>query len=66
MVLITTGRGGGDCGVPFEEGSSYLLYLAQVKPKVFETNICMRPQTLEHATEDRDAPARLTGHAVAP
>ena len=66
MVLITTGRGDGDCGMPFEEGSSYLLYLAQVKPNVFATNICMRPQKLEQATDDRDALARLTGQSVAP
>ena len=66
MMIIMTGRGGGDCGVPFEEGSSYLLYLAQVEPNVFATNICMRPQRLEQAADDREILAHLTGRSVAP
>ncbi len=64
MMLITTGRGGGDCGVPFEEGVSYLLYLSQLKPNVFATNMCMRPQRLEDAADDRGALARLTGQSA--
>jgi len=59
-VFIATGRGGGDCGVPFQEGKSYLLYLEAVRPSLFGTNICMRPQLVEDASGDREILAVLT------
>lgn len=53
-VEIATGRGGGDCGVRFEVGQAYLLYLrrAHHDPVVFATDICMRPQRLSEAAPD--------------
>jgi hypothetical protein len=63
-LVLTTGRGGGDCGMPFEGDRSYLLYLGQLQPGVFTTNICMRPQPIEDAATDRDVLARLTGKRV--
>jgi len=59
-VRIATGRDGGDCGVPFQAGESYLLYLRQVNPSLFATNICVRPLPYEMAAADREALSRLT------
>lgn len=52
-VRIVTGRGGGDCGCPLEEGKSYLLFLREAKPGVFYLNICMKHPLLEEASTDR-------------
>jgi len=65
-LLIVTGRGGGDCGMPFEEAKSYLLYLAEAAPGVFYTSICMRPHPIEGAFEERRVLARLTAQQANP
>ncbi len=52
VIRVVTGRGGGDCGVPFENDQRYLLYLRKIQSDLFETNICMRPQPLDQAAED--------------
>ena len=59
-MRVATGRSGGDCGVPFQAGESYLLYLRKANVSVFATNICMRPLPSEMAAADREALSRLT------
>ena len=65
-LRIITGRGGGDCGFPFEEAKSYLLYLREATPGVFYTSICMRPHAIEDASEDRQVLTGLTGKQASP
>ena len=60
VVKVATGRGGGDCGVPFEEGKSYLLYLYELRPDIFGTDICMRPRPIEESDGDREILKSLT------
>ena len=60
VVKVATGRGGGDCGVPFEEGKGYLLYLEELRPGMFGTNICMRPRPIEESHGDREMLISLT------
>jgi hypothetical protein len=45
-VLITTGRGGGDCGYEFEVGKKYLVYANGDKNNL-RTNICTRTSVFE-------------------
>ncbi len=74
-VTVYTGRGGGDCGYPFEGGHSYLVYAHYVDPgEVFSTNICSRTRPIESAGEDVAAlgagrvppPAALNPTALSP
>ncbi|MEN3329977.1 MAG: hypothetical protein V7638_4784 [Acidobacteriota bacterium] len=50
-VEIFTGRGGGDCGVPFQTGQRYLVYAYRYKDKL-STSICQRTKPFNKATED--------------
>ncbi|MDZ4290177.1 MAG: hypothetical protein U0984_19580 [Prosthecobacter sp.] len=59
-VLVTTGFGGGDCGFPFEQGESYLIYAQRQKDGILYTNICMRTGFLKDAaTEILELEGRL-------
>jgi hypothetical protein len=49
---VLTGRGGGDCGVPFERGKSYLVYANCDERGDCFTNICSRTRPTERAAED--------------
>jgi hypothetical protein len=49
---VLTGRGGGDCGVPFERGETYLVYAHCHKQGDCFTIICSRTRSVEHAAED--------------
>ena len=51
-VSIVTGRGGGDCGYPFEVGGSYLVYAYAPKGGSLGTNICRRTARLADAGAD--------------
>ena len=53
VVQVMTGRGGGDCGVPLDEGTEYLLYLYELAPGIYGTNSCMRPRLASDCAEDR-------------
>lgn len=64
-VRIATGRGGGDCGVPFQKGQSWLLYLHAIRPRLFGTNICMRPQLSADAADDRQVLISVTDREAA-
>ena len=69
-VTVVTGTGGGDCGFPFEEGESYLVY-ARGGPDELETSICGRTSDLSYAAADLralGAPRRTwrAGRAVRP
>lgn len=50
-VEIFTGRGGGDCGVVFQNGQRYLVYAYRYKEKL-STSICQRTKPFNRATED--------------
>lgn len=49
---VLTGRGGGDCGVPFEIGKSYLVYAYCDDRGDCFTIICSRTRPKERAAED--------------
>ena len=49
---VLTGRGGGDCGVPFELGKSYLVYADCRKRGACFTIICDPTRPTERAAED--------------
>ncbi|HXG83603.1 MAG TPA: hypothetical protein VNI84_06210 [Pyrinomonadaceae bacterium] len=52
-VEIETGMGGGDCGIAFENGQSYLVYAYRNKETgKLGTGICTRTQVLSKASED--------------
>ncbi|MBX7172398.1 MAG: hypothetical protein K1X72_15635, partial [Pyrinomonadaceae bacterium] len=52
-VEIITGRGGGDCGYPFETGKEYLVYANENKETgKLGTGICTRTRPIEKAEED--------------
>lgn len=51
-VAVFTGRGGGDCGVPFEVGRQYLVYAHCHQNGDCFTIICSRTQEIEDAAED--------------
>jgi len=46
-VTITTGKGGGDCGYPFEIGKKYLVYASNSK-NTLQTNICTKTALAEN------------------
>lgn len=51
-MAIFTGRGGGDCGVPFEVGKEYLVYgWCDDEDDCFSI-ICSRTSVIENAAED--------------
>ena len=51
-LLLTTGRGGGDCGYRFEVGKKYLVYAYGSDERDLLTNICQRTAGLMDATAD--------------
>ena len=48
---VQTGSGGGDCGVPFREGSQYLIYASTWERELY-TSICSRTAPQALAAED--------------
>ncbi|MCG7344509.1 hypothetical protein MHZ92_10210 [Sporosarcina sp. ACRSL] len=57
-MVITTGFGGGDCGIPFEKGQKYLVYASTSDMYVsntLSTTICHRTTEIAYATEDLNA-----------
>lgn len=51
-LVIHTGQGGGDCGYPFEEGESYLVYAYVDENDDLHANICSRTALVSDAEED--------------
>lgn len=51
-VLVHTGYGGGDCGLPFGMGQRYVIYAYQSSQGHLETNICTRTAEYSHASSD--------------
>lgn len=57
-MIITTGYGGGDCGISFEEGQQYLVYASasdMYEAGTLSTTICHRTTGISGATEDLNA-----------
>lgn len=57
-IVVTTGYGGGDCGISFEKGQQYLVYatLSDMYVKnALSTTICHRTTEISSATEDLNA-----------
>jgi hypothetical protein len=46
---VLTGRGGGDCGVPFRAGDAYLVSAFSEKDGLLQTSICSAPRKTERA-----------------
>jgi hypothetical protein len=46
-VAVTTGKGGGDCGYPFEVGKKYLVYASNGN-NILRTNICTKTALAEN------------------
>ena len=51
-LTVFTGRGGGDCGFPFERGKEYLIYLPSEPWERCDVDICSRSAKLADAAED--------------
>ena len=51
-VRVITGRGGGDCGYPFERGERYLVYGQRADDGTWRTGICTRTQPAADAAID--------------
>lgn len=56
-IIIYTGQGNGDCGIPFEEGESYLVYAyiddeGDYPDGNLHANMCSRTALLYYAEED--------------
>ena len=54
-VEVFTGQGGGDCGIAFKKGESYLVFANASKgatPTLLETGLCNRTRELSRAQED--------------
>lgn len=54
VVTVYTGRGGGDCGFPFEVGQEYVVfthYRAMCLDDCFETDICTATTRVSDAAE---------------
>jgi hypothetical protein len=55
LISVSTGRGGGDCGYPFQADQEYLVYAnhAYGNPnKYLVTSICSRTTEIPNASED--------------
>ncbi|MCJ7840016.1 hypothetical protein MUB24_03640 [Lederbergia sp. NSJ-179] len=55
QVIITTGIGGGDCGIDFKEGQEYLVYADETdtyEAKTLSTVICDRTNKIHSSQED--------------
>ena len=53
-IGVSTGRGGGDCGIRFTKGEVYVVY-CYGKDKTLSTNTCTRTRPASRAKEDLDA-----------
>ncbi|MBV9396474.1 MAG: carboxypeptidase regulatory-like domain-containing protein [Bryobacterales bacterium] len=51
-VEVLTGKGGGDCGFPFQPGVDYIVYANKNADGKLTTGICTRTRTLADAAED--------------
>lgn len=52
-IVITTGRGHGDCGFPFTVGMKYLVYAYSADDGKFSTGICSRTKKVsENETQE--------------
>jgi len=54
-MVITTGYGGGDCGISFEKGQQYLVYATMsdmYMSGTLSTTTCHRTTEISSATED--------------
>jgi 5-hydroxyisourate hydrolase-like protein (transthyretin family) len=53
-VEVLTGQGGGDCGIAFKNGESYLVFatISKGTPTVLQTGLCNRTRELARAEED--------------
>jgi hypothetical protein len=51
-VVLTTGRGRGDCGYEFELGQTYLVYAYGDNMNALATNICQRTVALVSGGDD--------------
>lgn len=49
QIDILTGHGGGDCGVDFERGATYLVSASNTKDGSVEVSVCSPTQRVEHA-----------------
>ncbi|MGV8039098.1 MAG: hypothetical protein AB2L07_03160 [Thermoanaerobaculaceae bacterium] len=56
---IFTGRGGGDCGVPFEVGVSYLVYARATDGGQYYVSFCSRTTPADRSEADVAALAQL-------
>jgi LPXTG-motif cell wall-anchored protein len=55
QIIITTGQGGGDCGVDFKEGQEYLVYANESTmygAKAFVSTLCNRTNEWSVLQED--------------
>lgn len=55
QIIITTGQGGGDCGIDFKEGEEYLVYAndsTMYGKKTLVSIICDRTNDLKSSQED--------------
>lgn len=51
-ITIETGRGGGDCGYPFERGVEYIVYAFKGRGGSLSTGICSPTKPVGDAAED--------------
>jgi MYXO-CTERM domain-containing protein len=74
-ITIHTGAGGGDCGISFTTGSSWLVYASRSVDRLYDdpgyaglhTIPCSRTTPIEHATADIEAlVAATSGKTKAP
>jgi hypothetical protein len=49
---VWTGRGGGDCGYPFERGVTYVIYAHRASPEKLIAGTCSRTRPESEASED--------------
>ena len=50
------------CGVSFEVGKKYLLYLVQDENGIFSTSICMRPKVGDEAIKESEMLGNITAN----
>ena len=62
-MQLSTGLGGGDCGIDFEVGKRYLVYAFKDEAGELSTNTCTRTTRLEKSHENL---ASLPGKRAAP
>lgn len=60
---LFTGRGSGDCGYSFHQGTRYLVFASRGKDAELYTSICERPAPIEQASETIANLAKLSKRA---